>query len=51
MFGAGSAILSGPLQRADALGLLRQLLSMDDEDAEGLESEPEGGDKTGGNGR
>ena len=51
VFGAGSAIRPGPLQRADALGLMRQLLSMDDEDAEGLESETVGEDRTRGNGR
>ena len=37
VFGAGSAIRPGRLERAGALGLLLQLLAMDDEDAEGLD--------------
>ena len=49
LFGAGLAIR--PLQRADALGLFRQLLAMDVEDAEGLDGGEVGEDKTRGNGQ
>ena len=38
MVGAGSAIRPDPVQRADALGLFRQLLAMDVEDAGGLDA-------------
>ena len=40
-----------PLQRAGAQGFSLQLLSMDVEDAEGLESEPASEDRTCGKGR
>ena len=46
MFGTGSAIRPGPLQRADALGLFLLLLAMDDEDAERLDCGEVGEDKT-----
>ena len=52
MFGAGLAIRpDDPLQRADAQGFSLQLLPMDVEDAEGLDSEPAGEDRTCGKGR
>ena len=51
MFGAGLAIRPDPLQRADALGLLRQPLAMDVEEAEGLDGGEVGEDKTRGNGQ
>ena len=46
MFGAGLAMRPDPLQRADALGLFRQLLAMDVEDAEGLDGGEVREDKT-----
>ena len=46
MFGAGSAIRPGPLQRAGALGLWHQLLAMDVVDAEGLDDEAAGEERT-----
>ena len=51
MFGAALAVRPDPLQRADALGLFWQLLAMDVEDAEGLDSGEVGEDKTLGNGQ
>ena len=47
MFGAGFAIRpDNPLQRADAQGFSLRLLPVDDKDAEGLDSEPAGEDRT-----
>ena len=51
VFGAGLAIRPDPLQRPNALGLFRQLLAMDVEDAEGLDGGEVGEDKTLGNGQ
>ena len=51
VFGAGLAIRPDPPQRADSLGLFRQLLAMDVEDAEGLDGGEVGEDKTSGNGQ
>ena len=46
MFGAGSAIRPGPLQRAGALGLWHQLLAIDAAHAEGLDDEAVGEERT-----
>ena len=46
MFGAESAIRPGSLARADALGLLLQLLAMDVVDAEGLDDDAVGKERT-----
>ena len=46
MFGSESAIRPGSLQRADALGLLRQLLATDVVDAEGLDDDEVGEERT-----
>ena len=52
VFGTGSAIRpDNPLQRPDAQVFSLQLLPMDVEDAEGLDSEPAGEDRTCGKGR
>ena len=51
VFGGESAIRPDSLQRAGALGLLHQLLTMDVEDAEGLEEGAEDEGNTRGKGQ
>ena len=46
MFGAESAFRPGSLQRAGALGVMRRLLAMDVEDAEGFVEDAVGEERT-----